>query len=467
MSVIDEHGNPFTGSQDAVAQYDASIHALLRYGPTILEHAPRLIREHPDVPMAQALIAYLSLSSTDLPDVANARDCWSSMGRLPMNDREQAHHRAIGAWATGDWVGAGAALDDLLLRWPADLLALQLGHQLDFFVGDAANLRDRPGRTLPALDPQHPHTAFVRGMQAFGLEESGDYGAAESAGLQAVEVNPDDVWAVHAVVHVREMQGRVDDGIRFLVDREADWGSGNLFTVHNWWHLALYMLEVGATHRALDIYDTEVHNAKSDGVPLEMLDASALLWRLLLDGHDTNGRFGVLADAWDSRLTPTSWYVFNDLHGIMALVGAGRFAAAERHIEELAGYVHRDGAGTNVRMASTIGLPSCRAVLRFGQGRYDEVISELLPIRRAFQVFGGSHAQRDSLVRTLLESALRAGRHDLARALIAERLSLRPSSVYGWTQQARLRQALGDPEGARAAEQEASTLRDGFALSVA
>jgi hypothetical protein len=118
-------------------------------------------------------------------------------------------------------------------------------------------------------------------------------------------------------------------------------------------------------------------------------------------------------------------------------------------------------------MASTIGLPSCRAVLRFGQGRYDEVISELLPIRRAFQVFGGSHAQRDSLVRTLLESALRAGRHDLARALIAERLSLRPSSVYGWTQQARLRQALGDPEGARAAEQEASTLRDGFALSVA
>ena len=64
-------------------------------------------------------------------------------------------------------------------------------------------------------------TGFVRGMQAFGLEESGDYGAAEAAGLHAVEVNPDDVWAVHAVVHVREMQGRVDDGIRFLIDREA------------------------------------------------------------------------------------------------------------------------------------------------------------------------------------------------------------------------------------------------------
>ena len=336
MSLLDQHGNPFTGGEDAVAEYDESIHALLRFGSGILEHAPRLIREHPDVPMAQALMAYLSLSSTDFPDVANARNCWNAMGRLAMNEREQAHHKAIGAWVAGDWLGASAALDDLLLRWPADLLALQLGHQLDFFVGDAANLRDRPGRTLPALDPQHPHTGFVRGMQAFGLEESGDYGAAEAAGLAALEVNPDDVWGVHAVVHVREMQGRVDEGIRFLVDREADWGSDNLFMVHNWWHLALYLLEAGETARALEIYDAEVHNAKSDGVPLEMVDASALLWRLLLDGQDTGDRFGVVADAWASRLTPASWYVFNDLHGVMALVGAGRFAEAERHIEELA-----------------------------------------------------------------------------------------------------------------------------------
>ena len=76
MSTLDQHGNPFSGGHDAVAEYDASIHVLLRYGPSILEHAPRLIKEHPDVPMAQALMAYLSLSSTDFPDVANAQDCW-------------------------------------------------------------------------------------------------------------------------------------------------------------------------------------------------------------------------------------------------------------------------------------------------------------------------------------------------------------------------------------------------------
>jgi hypothetical protein len=117
-------------------------------------------------------------------------------------------------------------------------------------------------------------------------------------------------------------------------------------------------------------------------------------------------------------------------------------------------------------MASTIGLPACAAVLRFGQGRHDEVVSELLPIRRTLQIFGGSHAQRDALVRTLLESALRAGRLDLVRALVAERLSLRPTSVYGWTQKARLQQALGDDDGSSTARQEATDLRRRFAVAV-
>ena len=44
------------------------------------------------------------------------------------------------------------------------LLALAIGHQLDFFLGDAGNLRDRVGRSLPELDPHHPHVGFVRGM---------------------------------------------------------------------------------------------------------------------------------------------------------------------------------------------------------------------------------------------------------------------------------------------------------------
>ena len=463
MSSTDQHGNPMSGGAEATALYEQATDALLRYGPAVIDRTTELVEQHPQAPMGHALMAYLYLTSTDAPDVAIAKEAWSAMGSVPANAREQAHHDAIGAWIGGDWIGASRALDALLQRWPTDLLALQIGHQLDFFLGDAANLRDRPGRTLPEVDAAHPHAAFVRGMQSFGLEESGDYGAAEAAGLAAIEVNRDDVWAIHAVTHVLEMQGRIDEGIRFLSSRRDDWGAGNLFTVHNWWHLALYQLEAGNVAEALAIYDAEVHNPDSAGVPLEMLDASALLWRLHLDGHDTGGRFDALADAWATRAGTASWYSFNDLHLVMALVGAGRLAEAEQHIGELASYVHRDGGGTNVMMTSEVGLPASRAVLRFAQGRHEDVVAELAPVRRSLQRFGGSHAQRDVLQRTLLESALRSDDLDLARALLAERLSLRDTSVYGWTQRARLEKARGLDAAADAAQKVAATHRRRFA----
>ena len=249
MSSLDQHGNPMSGGADAVTAFERATDALLRYSPAVIDGTTELVEHHPQAPMGHALMAYLYLTSTDAPDVAIAKDAWSAMGSLPMHAREQAHHDAIGAWIGGDWHAASAFLDALLQRWPTDLLALQIGHQLDFFLGDAANLRDRPGRTLPELDPAHPQTAFVRGMQSFGLEESGDYSAAEAVGLAAVAVNPDDVWAIHAVTHVLEMQGRIDEGIHFLSSRRDDWGAGNLFSVHNWWHLALYLLDAGNVAR--------------------------------------------------------------------------------------------------------------------------------------------------------------------------------------------------------------------------
>ena len=82
----------------------------------------------------------------------------------------------------GDWHGTARRLDDILLRWPADLLGLVVGHQLNFLLGDAANLRDRLGRSLTAVDPSHPHHGYLRGMFAFGLEESGNYLLVEGFG---------------------------------------------------------------------------------------------------------------------------------------------------------------------------------------------------------------------------------------------------------------------------------------------
>jgi hypothetical protein len=459
--LADAHGNPMTGDADTIGLYDRAIDRFVRFHPEVVDLAVELAGRDDPAPMAHALIAYLHLTSTDPADLAIAREAHDALVEASGNEREQAHAAVIGAWQRGDWTGASRKADELLIRWPTDLLALMIGHQLDFFLGDAQSLRDRPLRAIHELG-DHPHAAFASGMAAFGLEEAGHYGQAEQFGLAAVDANPDDVWAIHAVVHAYEMQGRVADGIELLTSDRTVWESGNLFTVHNWWHLAIYNLEAGRTQRALEIYDAEIHHAGSAGVPLEMLDGSALLWRLLLDGTDTGGRFGPLAEAWAPKAVADPWYAFNDLHAAMAFAGAGRMEDAHGVINRLDQWLDV-GTGTNVRMTAEIGLPSCRAVVAFAENRHADVIAELMPIRRTLQHFGGSHAQRDALQRTLLESALRSGRHELARALTAERLGVRENSVYGWTQRARALSGLDDAAGAERAGQRAAELRAALA----
>ena len=450
-----------TGGVDAVGTYDRALDHLLRFHPDVVTDAGTLEATYPEAPMGHALMAYLHLMSTDAADLPKASDAVAALRGCAGHPRELAHADAAAAWLAGDWTGASAHLDDLLRQWPTDLLALSIGHQLDFFLGDAANLRDRVGRTLPEVDPDHAHAGFVRGMHAFGLEESGHYAQSEAAGVAAVARNRDDVWAIHAVVHTYEMQGRVDTGVRFLLDRTDDWADGNLFAVHNWWHLALYALEAGDPNRALAIYDDHLHTPSSAAVPIEMLDAASLLWRLLLDDVPTGGRFGVLADGWARCTTEDPRYAFNDVHAVMALAGAGRLDDCRAVIARLSAYVER-AEGTNASMTAEVGLPVARAVLAFVEGRHADVIAELGPTRRVFHHFGGSHAQRDACQRTLLESSLRCGRDDLARALTAERLAVPEQANYNWVQRARALNGLGDATGADVAAATAETNRVRF-----
>jgi tetratricopeptide (TPR) repeat protein len=451
----DTHGNPVSGPQAAVDRYDSAVDHLLAYRNELVDAMTSLATDEPDFAMGQVLAAYLSLTSTDLPDVAGAREIAGHLGTLALNERETAHREVLDAWVAGDWHGAARRLDAVLIRWPADLLGLLVGHQLDFFLGDAANLRDRVGRSLPSIDPDHPHHGYVRGMYAFGLEESGHYELAERHGLAAVERNRDDVWATHAVVHTYEMQGRVDDGIRFLRGGQADWAEDNLFTVHNWWHLALYLLEAGRPDESLSIYDRRIHNEDSAGVPLEMVDASALLWRLHLDGVDAGGRFAPLADAWATRTADEPWYVFNDLHAVIALVGADRLPDARAVVERLAAYVAAGSPSSNVRMTAEVGLPACRSVLAYAEGRHADVVAGLLPVRTILARFGGSHAQRDALQRTVVVSAIGSGQLDLARALLDERLGVRETSVWSSRRRAQVFGSVGDVDAAARAERHA------------
>ena len=109
-------------------------------------------------------------------------------------------------------------------------------------------------------------------------------------------------------------------------------------------------------------------------------------------------------------------------------------------------------------MTARVGLPVCKALVAFGRGDHRQVVDLLYPIRHRVNEFGGSHAQRDAVQKTLLESALRGGRHDLARVLISERINVRPGSPFNWLKRGTLAEAIGDSAAATAARLRAGEL---------
>ncbi len=458
----DARGLHMAGSAVAVAAYDRAIDHLVRFQAEVVDVVAEAAAADPGCVMARVFGAYLALMSTEEGAVAGARKALGPPGSddAPLLPRERAHLAAARRWAAGDMAGAGALLGEISVQYPRDLLALAVGHQVDFFTGDAVNLRDRIGRALGTWHDDDAQLGFVQGMYAFGLEECNLYGLSGDVGRSAVERNRDDVWGIHAVVHTHEMQGQIPEGIRFLRDREPDWQTGNFMNVHNSWHYALYLLQGSDVPGALAVYDRVLHHAGSQDVALELLDATALLWRLQLEGISVGSRWQPLAEAWTRLLAP-GYYPFNDMHAIMAFVGSGDLHRAEEVVTTLDRVVaEADRSTTGWKMTSAVGLPVCRTLLHFGRRNYGRVLDELLPIRTRVHEFGGSHAQRDAVERTLLEAAIRDSRTDLALALISERLAVRERNTYAWSKRASLLAATADQPGAAAAEARATDLAD-------
>ncbi len=423
----DSLGLPLTGASGV--SLDAYQRALDQFRCLVGDpaaEAERAITASPAMPMAHLLKAWLNLLGTDAAAHPVAQAACMAAARLALDERESLHLKAATHLCEGQWTAAARVLEDLTIRFPRDLLALQVGHQIDYFTGDARMLRDRVARVLPRWDRGMPGYHAVLGMHAFGLEETGNYAGAERQGRLAVELEPRDGWAWHAVAHVHEMRNEPKSGLEWLGADTVSWSDDSFFAVHNWWHMALFQLELGDEDEALRLYDEAIANGSE--VTLDLVDASAMLWRLQLRGMDLGARWDAVADRWQACGVP-GLYAFNDLHMLMAYIGAGRESAVQAVLRALREAV-RSGAD-NARFTREVGLPAGAALEAFAQGRFRACADLLRDIRSQAHRFGGSHAQRDLLDLTLLAAAERSGQEDLARALQWERQALRPRSTAG------------------------------------
>jgi hypothetical protein len=472
----DLQGLPLTGANDAAAEhYRRAIDELVLFKSSVFDTLDKAIGASPNFPMAYFAKAYLHLFMTEPASTAIAVETLKELQRNSAvsnwSDREKSHAEAIRAWIDGDLRGAALTLDRLGLDEPRDILGLRIGHELDFFSGDTRNLRDRVARQIGRWSSSDAQYGVVHACYAFGLEENGEYQRAEEHGRIALEHRPEDVWAIHAVTHSLEMRGAIGAGLDFLESRKGNWAHGNLFSAHNWWHKGLFHLDLGQYQSVLDVYDDALFNAESPKIALVLLDASALLWRLQLEGVDVGSRFETLSDAWTEILPHQSHYVFNDVHAVLAHVGARRLEKARSIVGGLERFASDAGGQTNNRANSIrVGIPLAKAFLAFGEEQYGEAAEIIYATRGHAVEFGGSAAQRDILDRTLIEAAMRSKRVNLANALASERTNLKPENPYGWIKSAAaLHLAREDERAARALEKaqllksRAHPIRDGAA----
>jgi tetratricopeptide (TPR) repeat protein len=339
------------------------------------------------------------------------------------NDRERRHAAAAHAWQGGDFARALDTYDRLLKDYPRDSLALQLAHALDFRLGNREMLRDRIANVLPAWDPTMPAFGHVLAMYAFGLEECGDYAAAESTAQRSLGLVPNNAAAIHVIAHVMEMQGRAREGIEWLQRLRGEWSRNAAFGVHLAWHLALFHLDNDEPGAALSIYDDALAPGSSMAA---LVDASALLWRLDLRGVRVQRRARRVARHW-TRKRLSGVRAFNLVHATAAFAAARRHRPASRVIRLL-----RDDPATrrvNRQTDLALAIPVCEAMLAFSRGDYAMAVNKMNIVRAIALNCGGSVAQCDLIHLTLLEAALRSRRMPLAHALAAERAARKPRSL--------------------------------------
>ena len=443
-----------TDSDAAVAAYDDAVGAYFQYRTSAGAHLKRALEADPAFTMAQCLRGYFFMlfGSTAFHDKAGAALAAAESHAEGATWRETTHIAALRAWLAGDLAKASAVWDRILVEHPLDLLALRLQHFTVFWMGRSAELRDAPARVLDRWDESIPGYGNVLGMHAFGLEECGDYGLAEARGKRAVEIDPDDLWAVHAVAHVLEMQGRLDDGIDWLDYPSDAWDDRNPFRGHLWWHRALFFLERGDYETVLALYDRSIRSEPSDFY-LDIQNAASLLARLDFCGVDVGDRWRELADHVETRLDDHV-LAFTDAHAMMALAAENRAGSADRLLSSLRAF----GVKADDYEAATmdpVTIPLCEALQAYGQGDFDGAVERLLPLRHDLTRIGGSHAQRDVFVQFLVEAAIRGGRLTLARALLAERTLHKARSHGTWTKYATVLEQLDDHAGAAAARNRA------------
>ncbi|WP_396433636.1 tetratricopeptide repeat protein [Limnohabitans sp.] len=443
----DVRGLPTTGlNAEQLLHYESLLVDIYTYRPGVQARVDALLHQSPDFVMGHVLRGYALMTDGLRSGVPEARRYLAQAQQLAAGgtERERLHIQTLQAWVDGRGADRLQALESILARWPLDLLAYRQLTAMLFWTGDKRRQLASAMQAVPHWQPDVPGFALTLGPLAFALEEDGRYALAETHAQQALAYHDADLWALHALAHVYEMQGRVREGDATLSAVAPRLKDFNLFRGHVWWHLALFRMAQGRMDEVLDLLDREILPATSMFY-LDIQNAASLLARLEIQGVNVGERWERVADSAEQTLGQ-HLVVFTAPHQAMALARSGRRQALA---QALKGF--QDDAQAGVEQAQT-GAAVSAALALYGTGEYAKFLDLMRVLRYEAASLGASHAQQDLYFQLMVDAALRIDELPLARSLLKERLVKHFSDAVGWQryqEMAGLIDAASDPQSLR------------------
>jgi tetratricopeptide (TPR) repeat protein len=442
---LDARGLPLSTTSDkAAAAFDHLVAGYLTFRFDTPDRLAAVLEADPDFALAHCMKGYfgmLAFKQAVLPVAVQAARTAQSLaaGATP---RERSHIAALCAWAEGDLDRAIAVWESILRAHPHDVVAFRLAHFVNFWLGRPHDMVDSVERVLPSWSEDMAGYTSILACRSFAQEEAGNYCAAEACGRRAIELDPGDLWAAHAVAHVLESQGRRSEGIAWLTALAPHWEGAHNLQHHLWWHCALFKLEHGDSAAVLELYDTRFRDlagpltVASPDVYIDVQNSASILFRLERLGIDVGNRWEELADKAEARIGDCL-SAFTLPHWLMALTATGRTAAAERMVEAMRAYA--TGRGTVPPLVRDYVLPIAEAQLARAAGRHAEAVALMRPAIGGMYQLGGSHTQQDVLEQLFVDAALKAGSAAdirLAVERVAGRRAIPPERFVGWREAA-------------------------------
>jgi tetratricopeptide (TPR) repeat protein len=428
----------------------------LAFGNRLAEFVATAEKEEraPLLPLMAASLM-LSMNSTDGQAGAErllARAQSLSRNGSDANDRERAWLATTTAWVAGDTDRCLAIHEKMAVDWPRDLLAIKLGQLHAFNRGDAEALL-RIGERAAAANPEN---RFVHAMHAFGLEECNRIDEAEALARKALAIDRRDPWAHHAVAHCLEARGRLVDGVAFLQSMSDTWEGCNSFMyTHNWWHLALFLIDLDRGDEALALFDRRVWGVWKE-FSEDQINAISLLARLELREVDVGARWSDLATYLKPRLHE-HFSPFLDLHYLYGLARAGEQSAVTEMLASLEDRAERAKPFEREAWVDCA-VPAAHGLAAHAQGDHASAARLLGQAMPHLQPIGGSIAQRALFGAIHLDAMMRSGWNDAALKILQADDRERPTVPATKRALAGLYRKLGRSEQAMAADYEAEKL---------